>query len=162
MTVATELIQNYRLALRDLWNLHFWRDQGYRDWESVKDFERAQLPLFRGLVARRLEPLGEPCQFVFGSSYQVAPSLTTERLPTMMVESSKSIWEQLPGPFSANQLKLTIIDFFDWNVRHWRDFRYYRVKIEALEGRPELVGHDGLVDVLDAAVLWNAERDLAV
>jgi hypothetical protein len=33
--------------------------------------------------------------------------------------SEASIWENLAGPFSQDEVKLTLIDFFDW-----RDFRY--------------------------------------
>ena len=160
MTIATEIVQKYRLALIDLWNQHFWNDQGFRDWESVKDFERVQPLLFQGLVARRLEPLGEGSTKIFGTSFRVVPASQTMQIPTMYAQTNSldalSLnWEHLSGPFSANQVNLSLIDFFDWNVHHWRDFRYYRVRIHGFENKPELVGRDGLIDVLDADVMWN-------
>jgi len=71
--------------------------------------------------------------------------------------SQSSNRDYSPGPFSDSQLKLTLVDFFDWNVRNWRDFRYYLVKIVAFENKPELVNCEGLVDVLDTDALWNPE-----
>lgn len=59
VTLATEIIQNYRLALQSLRNTYYWRDERFRDWESVRDFDRLRLVLFWGLVGRRLEPLAE-------------------------------------------------------------------------------------------------------
>lgn len=69
--------------------------------------------------------------------------------------SSAGEWEHMRGPFRADQLHLTLVDLFDWNVLSWRDFRYYRVKISKFDGRPELTDRAGLVDVLEADVLWN-------
>jgi hypothetical protein len=167
MTLATEIVQNYRLALQSLWNMHYWRDERFRDWESVRDFERLHTEMFRGLVTRRLEPLAEPSgsqQAIFGSSYRVVPGLETGYLPTMFVsmqatDGSNLGWQLLSGPFSPDQVKLTLIDLFDWSVRNWRDFRYYRVKIREFQDRPELIGREGLVDVLDVDVLWNVRED---
>ncbi len=166
MTLATEIIQSYRLALQSLWNVHYWHDERFRDWESVKDFDKIRPALFRGLVSRRLEPLAEPSgsdQEVFGPAYRVIPSLTTGLIPTMFVnmrsaDAPNLNWEHLPGPFSKDHVKLTLIDLFDWNVRCYRDFRYYRVKVLDFKGRPEFVGQEGLVDVLDVDVLWNVNE----
>ena len=164
MTIATEIIQNYRFALRCLWNAHYWKDERFRDWESFRDFEKIRAALFRGLVTRRLEPLAElakPEQPLFGSTFQIVPGTDTGQISTMFVnmrsaEKPDNIWELVAGPFSRDQFKLTLIDFFDWNILTWRDFRYYKVKILYLQGRSELVGHEGLVEVLEADVLWNA------
>lgn len=164
MTLATEIIQNYRFALRCLWNGHYWKDERFRDFESVRDFEKILAPLFRGLVTRRLEPLAElpkPGQPLFGSTFQIVPGMDTEQISTMFVnmqsaDNPDNSWEVVAGPFSRDQIKLTLIDFFDWSVHTWRDFRYYKVKILHLQGRPELVGREGLVEVSEADVLWNA------
>ena len=76
MTLATELVQNYRLALRTLWTTYYWSNPAFRDYQSVRDFEKAELVLFRGLVARRLEPLGITSDEIFGSSFRVVPAFT--------------------------------------------------------------------------------------
>lgn len=70
MTYATELVQNYRLALQTLWNNHYWSNEGFRDSETVIDFERVQSRLFRGLVGRRLEPFAVASETVFRSAYR--------------------------------------------------------------------------------------------
>lgn len=162
MTVATEIIQNYRLALRSLWNLHYWRSEGFRDWESVRDFNKLCPILFWGLVTRRLEPLAErpdPEQPIFGSAFRVVPSLQRGEIPTMMVNTrNDGVWENLQGPFANDQLKLILVDFFDWSVMNWRDFRYYKVRILDFHGRPELIKREALIEVLDADVLWNVHE----
>lgn len=98
--------------------MHYWRDERFRDWESVRDFEKLHAELFRGLVTRRLEPLAEPAdpeRPVFGPSYRVVPGLEMGNLPTMFVNpQSDGVWEHLSGPFPPNQIKLTLIDLFDW------------------------------------------------
>lgn len=165
MTLATEIVQSYRLALQSLWNIYYWHDERFRDWESVKDFDTIRPALFRGLVSRRLEPLAESSgsEEVFGTSYRVVPSLTTGLIPTMFVnmqsaDAPNRSWEYLTGPFSKDQVTLTLIDLFDWNVRGYRDFRYYRVKICDFKDRQEMVGQEGLVEVLDVDVLWNVSE----
>jgi hypothetical protein len=114
-------------------------------------------------VARRLEPLGQSSTLeepVFGPSYRVVPGHQIGQIPTMFVnmqsEATPSLsWEHITGPFLESEIELTLINFFDWNILNWRDFRYFKVKIRALEKRSALVGKEGLVDVLDADVLWN-------
>jgi len=163
MTYPTEIIQGYRLALQFLWNAHYWRDERFRDWESAKDFEKLLPMLFRGLVTRRLEPLSEPVsaeQGLFGPSYRVVPSLKIGRISEILVNMQSAdapnlVWEKFSGPFTAQQIKLSLIDLFDWSVMDRRDFRYYKVKIQEFQDRPELIGREGLVDVYEADVMWN-------
>ena len=73
-------------------------------------------------------------------------------------DSPHVVWESLSGPFSRDQIKLTLIDFFDWNLRSWRDFRYFKVKILEFQARPEVVGREGLVEVADVDVLWDVDQ----
>ena len=73
MTLATELIQQYRFALRDLWNTYFWGDKSDRDWESLKVFNELKLPLFTALVATRLQSYVAPPHEIFGEAFRVVP-----------------------------------------------------------------------------------------
>ncbi len=157
MTHATEIIQQYRLALRHIWNSHFWGNQGpsFRDWESVRDFEKLKLPIYEALVARRLEPLGAVPKAVFGNAFRVVPPATSGQMSMIQIETVGGQWSPFSGPFQAGDVNLILLDFFDWDLLNWRDFRYYLVRVDAFEGRPEAVGRQGLVDVLDSDVVWN-------
>ncbi len=167
MTLATEIVQNYRLALRTLWNTHYWSNPAYRDYQSVRDFEKAELLLFRGLVARRLEPLALHSDEIFGSSFRIVPAFRTQQIAVIIVaerigDTPNFKWDEVSGPFTAKQLKLTLLNFFDWEIENWRDFRYFRVRIQAFEDKPQFIGCDALVEVLHADVLWNVSDEAMV
>jgi hypothetical protein len=157
MTYATELVQRYRKALQYLWNAHFWWDQTYRDIQAIREFEELKLPLFTWLVAKRLGPDFEVPEKLFGDPYKVVPKVTghIRSIRRMLVEGHPGIWEELKGEFKADELTLTLLDFFDWDVMNWRDFRFYRVRIDHMAGRPEKVGREALIDVLEVDVLWE-------
>jgi hypothetical protein len=162
MTYATEIIHQYRLALRYLWNTHFWSNQAIRDIQAIREFEELKLSLFTWLVAKRLGPDFEAPTSVFGDPYKVVPKVNASprRFPSMRVDIGfenrpGQRWAELTGEFTAKDMTLTILDFFDWNLMDWRDFRFYRVRIDSIQGQPDKVGREGLVDVLDVDVLWE-------
>jgi hypothetical protein len=165
MTHATEIVQNYRRALQSLWNDHFWSAQGFRDWETVRDFHRVLPALFRALVGRRLEPLAEPSDELFGPAYRLVPLYSREfsglQVKPKQEGGTQPQFELLKLSFSKDELRLSVIDFFDWGEHDWRDFRYYRARIHAFDNRPDLVGGEALVDVLTADVIWNPAESLA-
>jgi hypothetical protein len=160
MTYATELIQMYRQALHQLWNMHFWAPEPFRDYASVKQFDRVKLPLFLSLVVDRLgSDLEEPTQ-LFGEAFHVVPPVTprTQRtIPSLMFENPdfKGTWKIVNGPFGPGDINLSLLDFFDWNQVGWRDFRYYLVRIHECRADQSLVGCRGLVEVEHVDVLWE-------
>ncbi len=159
MTYATELVQRYRLALHTLWNLHFWAPEPFRDEHAATQFERVKLPLFLSLVEDRLgSDLPAPTR-IFGDAFQLVPPLNTQRsgIPSLLVERrpSSGFWELVNGPFEANRIRLVLLDFFDWELQSWRDFRYYLARIEAFPDDPSLAGSRALVEVPHADVLWE-------
>jgi hypothetical protein len=159
MTYASELIQQYRQALHYLWNMHFWAPEPFREYASVRQFDRVKLPLFLSLVVDRLgSDLEDPKQ-IFGSAFKVVPPVTRARstIPSLMIErpQAKGVWELINGPFSGEQIKLSLIDFFDWQLLGWRDFRYYLVKIDEFHPDPSLRDCKALVEVGDVDVLWE-------
>ncbi len=155
MTYATELVNNYRMALRNLWNGHYWIDHRFRDSETVWSFMKVTLPMYQALVHSRLEPLGEPASTVFGNGFSIVAKGNTGQIADLMVESSSGVWSQLSGPFAAPPLRLTLLDFFDWQQSNWRDYRYFIVRIENFEAHPELIGKRALVEVIDVDVFWG-------
>ena len=160
MSLAIDLIQDYRSALRTLWNNHFFMNLGLRDDELGRDFEKVQPPLFSALVSKRLDPSAKPGEVMFGPAFRVVPALQGGPIPSIVVNrkavgSASSDWQVEHGPFSNHEINLTLVNFFDWDVRSRRDFRYYLVKIVAFNNRPELIGCEALVDVIDTDVWWD-------
>lgn len=169
MTYATELIQQYRLALRYLWNTHFWSDQSYRDVDSLLRFKQLKLPLFISLVAKVLGPDLESPSELFGDDYKVVPKVIgcSRVFPPMRVDVGFPDrpgyqWKELAGEFTNDNLKLTLLDLFDWNELDWRDFRYFRVRIDGMQGHPDKVGREGLIDAVDVDVLWDSRAILGM
>jgi hypothetical protein len=163
LTYATEIVLQYRLALQYLWNHHFWPDQSYRNWDGVDALNKVKLPLFVSLVSERLGPDFESPSEIFGEPYQAVPRFDRgERsvIPRILVDVGLPAgpgenWQPIVGQFSKQALRLTILDFYDWEILHLWDLRYYRVRIDAFEGHPTAVGRHGLVEVLDVDVLWD-------
>ena len=50
----TDIVQRYRLALRDIWNSCFYVDPELRDWDAVESWRRLEVPLFNAVVADTL------------------------------------------------------------------------------------------------------------
>ena len=156
MTHATELVQNYRLAMRALWNEYYWADYRFRDSATVDAFRNAALPIFEALVHSRLEPLGQAATAVFGNGFRIVTSRSRgEQISGLQIIGGKG--ELVKGPLKIPPLKLTLEDFFDWEQSNWRDFRYYLTRIDAFEGREDLVGQQAIVDVLEVDILWGPE-----
>jgi hypothetical protein len=167
MTDVTNLVQQYRLLLRHIWNTCFWGDPALRDWRSVKVFDELKGPLFLALVADRLDPPPSelpPAGNVFGPSFRVVGNLRSESRPafgSLYVDvgfdgsSQGKCWDHLVGPFLTDGIRLALIDFYDWTPLGYRDFRYYLVRIESFNDQPDKVGREAMVDVSEADVFWE-------
>ena len=157
-TDITDVVQRYRLALRYIWNSCIWVEPNSRNWDSVYAFRSLKLPLFRTLIADQLDIQTEE---LFGKGFQVVPENGRD-LPMIQINSqvpsspSAGIWVPLKGAFTAADLKLTLIDLFDWSPLGYLDLRYYVVQIEEFQNHSDAVGQHALVDVSDSRVLWMA------
>lgn len=158
---VTELVEQYRLALRHIWNSHFWSDPTRRQWESVYSFRTLKQPLFNALVADRLDL--EHGDSVFGSAFHVVPaSGGGDELPFLQVNlrvpssPSEGCWDFLKGPIHANEIELTLVDLFDWSPMGYLDLRYFVVLIKSFAKHPDKVGQHALVDVTHARVVFDA------
>ncbi len=69
------------------------------------------------------------------------------------------VWRVLDGPFTDEDLKITLVDLFDWSPMGYIDLRYYVALIEECPKQPEIVGHHALVDVTFARVLWQPKDE---
>jgi len=160
MEDVTEIVSRYRLALRHIWNSYYYADPSLRTWDSVDSWRALKLPLFRALVADRLDL--PPANEIFGKGFYVSPRMDPGGLPFLEVDTrvpsrpSAGTWEVLNGPFKDTEVRLALIDFFDWSPLDYSDLRYYVVQIETLEGHPDRVGQHALVEVGSVCVLWDA------
>jgi hypothetical protein len=155
---VTEIFQQYRLSLRDVWNAHFWRLPALRTWDSVEQFERLKPHLFQALVVSRLE---EGCCAVSHGTAEfcVVPCVPDENgsaVATHVIvlnqEKSGYSWDQEILTLSALEATLRFVDFFEWSMMAYVDLRYYLVEITSFASRTDLLGRRALVDVHQADV----------
>ena len=164
MTYATDLVQQYRLALHHIWNVHFWDSRVEKDWDLVKEFNTLKLPLFNALVAARLAPQMASSGQIFGEEYKVISkiaqgpnaSISSLRVDIGLPKGPGSCWEEIEGHFRPAEIKLTLLDFFDWTELSWRDFHYYRVRIHQFDKEPAFVGREALVENWQVDVIWES------
>jgi hypothetical protein len=76
MTYATDVVQQYRMALRHLWNAHIWCDSYASDWEPLRLLNHLKLPLFIALVMSKLDFRGPDPTSIFGDSFKVVPRIS--------------------------------------------------------------------------------------
>lgn len=155
---VNDVVQRYRLELRHIWNGCFYVEPKLRDWDAVDAFRRLQLPLFNALVAH---PLGlEPADQVFGKGFRVIPNHSSgfhsiqvnSRRPSILSEGGT--YNVLKGPFKAEDIQFTLVDFLDWRPMSYIDLQYYVVMIDRLSGREDQVGQHALIEVIHAEVDW--------
>lgn len=159
---VTEIIEQYRLALRHVWNCSFWSDPTRRNWESVYSFSALKAPLFNALVADRLG-LGHS-DSPFGTDFHVVPaSGQGDEIPFMQVNvrvpssPTEGSWEFLKGPFHAEEIQLMLVDLFDWSPLGYLDLRYFVVLIQSFGKHPDKVGQHALIDVTHVRVVYAAD-----
>jgi len=159
-TDVTDIVQRYRLALRYIWNSCIWVDPALRTWDSVYSFRDLKLPLFRSLVA---DPLHlSKADSIFGERFEVVPDMSNGvGLPLLEVNSrvpsrpDAGTWIPLAGPFKAEDIRMTLVDLFDWMPLAYSDLRYFVVLVQAFHRHPDRVGQHALVDVTQARVVFG-------
>lgn len=133
----------------------------------MAEFNRLKLPLFISLVVNRMHSDAAEPSKLFGEEYRIVPKLMPcgSGIPTFMVDRRQhtaGVFELLKGPFKADDLKLSVIDLFDWQELGWREFRYYRARVEHFSPDPSIVGCEALVDVSEVDVLWHPAQILGL
>ena len=162
MKDITDLVQRYRLALRQIWNQNFYSDPELRDWDSVYAFRELQLPLFKALVSH---PLGlEHPTRLFGTGFEVVPDRTNVGLPSLLINTvvpsslqGGAVYQHVAGPFAEGAFKATLLEFFDWLPLSYIDIQYYVVLIDDFPAHPTRVGQHALVETPFVRVLWREE-----
>lgn len=166
MRDVTEIFQNYRLTLRQLWNNKFWGDADLRqDWSLERYFELVKAPLFLALVLAKIEASSSSVPEALANQpwrFSVVPDVPhssegTRSAELTMLRAKDSGWdsEGSIGRVQEFAVSLEYVDVFEWGNVGYRDYRYYRVLIAAAKDGPELAGRHALVDVNEVKVLFD-------
>ena len=169
MRDITLLMNTYREAARLLWN-NFLRDPSEEaeglnpDNERYCDFEAVKRILFGSLVlreiaredllpefldaARLMSSWQEPFEEIGVWVQHECPALINREEPHV----GNQYWDSPVNRLDASA-DLRVIDYFDWDTRIHRDFRYYRVRIASFPAHPEVVGRDALLETIYGRVL---------
>ena len=172
MRDITGLMNTYREAARLLWN-NFLRDPSEEteglnpDNERYCDFEAVKRILFTSLVLREIALEDLLSEFLDGPTLMSAWQEPFEEIgirlrhecPAMVNRETPHLgnqrWDSPVDRLDASA-DLRFVDYFDWDTRIHRDFRYYRVRIASFPAHPEVVGRDALVETIYGRVLHFA------
>lgn len=160
-------MNRYREAARVLWNCFFLEPEV--DFDDVETFDGVRATLFGALVLRDLGSIAEqaleqlqPHRFIrepvppFGF-IRVVP--VAERLPIHIKRAGleNGYWDADPKYIDQNTADLLYVDCFDWDVRGYREFHYYRLEIRSWCERPDLEGRAALISVEHCRVYADVE-----
>lgn len=141
-------ILEFKEAARHIWNLYFSANASS---ESLINFEKIEIELFRELVVNRLglkidaedfrrRPISE--LFVSAKDFckEFPISVGSQQSNGNMVWNSAEIIQ-----VHADQ-SLFFVDFFEWNHYGFVDYSFVRCYIEKLPQKPEWEGKSGLIE----------------
>jgi hypothetical protein len=157
---VTAEVNDYREAVRNLWNTHFLRViNRISEGEAIELFERVSETVFDALVLRpwnikdcaeNLNSLPFPSLFVF------AETLRSDHFMIHRFDDNSSYWDAAPDEVDLKNITLQLIGFFDWDQFGHIDLRYVRVRICECSQMPVLVGKDALIDVSYAKIFYRS------
>lgn len=145
---ASSEIFEFKEAVRHVWNLYF--SDGASS-ESLINFEKIEIALFRELVVRRLglkidaedfrrRPLSELSVSVKDFYKDFPISVGSQQSNGNMVWSSAEIIQ-----VHSDQC-LFFVEFFEWNHYGFVDYPFVRCYVEKLPQMPEHEGKFGLIE----------------
>jgi hypothetical protein len=157
MQEITHLMNRYREAARVLWNNFFLEPEV--DFDTVEAFDVTRGRLFETLVLRHVVATGdrsveglEPSRFILEplrafDLIRVVP--VADRVPIHVNRAGpeSGYWDAEPTAISQSEADLLYVDCFDWDVRGYREFHYYRLEVRNFKGRPDLEGRPALLSV---------------
>ena len=157
MKDVTAIFDHYRVSARSVWNTAFWPDPGFRNWDSVEQFQSIERILFDALVLAKLDK-AIPADEIFRKPvnfFRVSPS--SPSVPFLIQrprpEAPAGYWDDPIDRVSAGKVDMRFLGFFDWDKLDYRDLEYYRVWIAAFDDQPHLVGREALIERQYVSVL---------
>ncbi len=165
MRDITEQMNTYRECARNLWNVHFSREENI-GW-ALDSWDELRRLLFQSLVADQLlyeeenEAEPTPPHLLPPPLLKVVPWVRTMILiPTLSGPGEATYWGQEKDLFvGPDDIELEFVEYFDFHQVPIKDFRYFRCRIVRFPGHPEYVGRDSLIDALDGRVFHDEEGE---
>lgn len=141
-----DLINNFRLASRELFN-HFFRvPDPYKNdgWAHEERFSKVEAELFQALVV-------EPARLPDGVYGELFPTIRAELrhgdcAPIMLNRDVDSGYWDYPVEQVTRDAKLLFVRFFDWDLLDVRDNRYVRVKVDQWTSHHDAAGKHALIE----------------
>jgi hypothetical protein len=161
MKDISSIFDHYRNSARTIWNVAFWPDADFRNWDSVEQFDEIQKILFSELVLAKIAKEW-PLQGIFRDAipfFQVIPAI--EMAPIMIQnprpDKPRGYWDHPTNRVSPGETEMHFLGYFDWNRMDYAELRYYQVLIAKFDARPELVGREALIERQHASVFISNE-----
>ncbi len=161
MQDISSIFDHYRIAARTLWNVGFWADTDFRNWDSVEQFDEIQKILFRELVLRKVGREW-PVQHIFEKTipfFSLIPSIkpTPIMIQNPRPDKPRGYWDHPVNRVDPEGVEIHFLGYFDWNRLDYADFRYYQGVIARFDTHPDLVGREALIERENTAVYVTTE-----
>jgi hypothetical protein len=160
MKEITELTNLYRECARNLWNTYFFNNASLGDeWDICDEFDDICVLLFSALV---LNP-NEYTEIKKSNSYDKSPQplacikVVSSSDEGVQIQINREVdksgyWDYPVNFVKPSDVDLRFIDFFDYNVLGFRDFKFCHVRIVGSDKFPGLVGRDALLESNDISI----------
>ena len=163
MSDITDLMNNYRECVRNLWNTYFRMPGPTRTQvDAAFRFDHISELLFNELVLYKIGKPGkskkknDPWPFLeVGLNGDDCPALINR--PS---QGGGKYWDEKVNQVTRNSV-LLLIDYFDFDEFNYIDYRYYRVKIISYPEHPELAGREALIETQFARISLTDEEEAA-
>jgi hypothetical protein len=166
MKDVSSVFDHYRSNASAIWNMAFWPDGDFRNWDSIEQFHELEKLLFDALVLTKLNRKWPLCDLFVNPIpfFQIVPSIA-HGTPIMIQKprpgAPTGYWDDPVNLVKPREAELQFIAYFDWNQMDYIDLRYYRVKIASFDAHPELVLREALIERLHATVHLTDETGFA-
>ena len=143
-----EMVSQYRLASRELFNNYFRVSNPYRHenngWLLDERFVEIEEILFKKLVI-------EPASIDDVKYGNIQPNIQVELrnsnfAPIMLNREIDSGYWDYPIEEVTKDVRLLFLIFFDWNRLDYRDNQYVRVEVSDWPLHPETIGKHALIE----------------
>ena len=158
MEDITEILNDYRECSRHIWNTYFrFLEEGDSLFWSVEE------ALLNQLV---LSQINKPPVCLMTTSGNKEPILYLRIIPTSDCGSPAMInrtgdsgyWDDPVNMIKPEEIDLRFLEFFDFaGPQDYRDWKYYRARIQSFPTQKHLEGRDLLIDASYINVIFTGE-----
>ena len=120
MRDVSAVFDHYRSNARAIWNMAFWPDEDFRNWDSIEQFHEIEKLLFQELVLAKLDREWPLCDLFAHAIpfFEIRPSI--EHGTPILVQNPRpgaptGYWDDPVNVIRPRQADLLFIAYFDWN-----------------------------------------------